>query len=233
MDILGEGGEGEEEEYKVFHALEGFIEIISFIRINQVETRYLHPVEKIMYIIAGCNGAGKTTASFTILPYVLDCREFVNADEIAKDLSPFHPESVAFEAGRTMLNRIDVLMEREESFSFETTLAAKSYHLLIKKAKEKGFKVVLLFFWLRSIELAKARVATRVIEGGHNIPPDVIERRYKSGITNLFRLYLPMVDEWIIYDNTSTLPVVICRNDFKSGLQIKNLALWKALKQVR
>jgi predicted ABC-type ATPase len=72
-----------------------------------------------------------------------------------------------------------------------------------------------------------------VIEGGHNIPPDVIERRYKSGITNLFRLYLPMVDEWIIYDNTSTLPVVICRNDFKSGLQIKNLALWKALKQVR
>jgi predicted ABC-type ATPase len=186
-----------------------------------------------MYIIAGCNGAGKTTASFTILPYVLDCREFVNADEIAKDLSPFHPESVAFEAGRTMLNRIDVLMEREESFSFETTLAAKSYHLLIKKAKEKGFKVVLLFFWLTSIELAKARVATRVKEGGHNIPPDVIERRYKSGITNLFRIYLPMVDEWIIYDNTSTLPVVICRNDFKTGLQIKNLALWKALKQVR
>jgi predicted ABC-type ATPase len=157
----------------------------------------------------------------------------VNADEIAKDLSPSHPESVAFEAGRIMLNRIDVLMEREESFSFETTLAAKSYHLLIKKAKEKGFKVILLFFWLRSIELAKARVATRVKEGGHNIPPDVIERRYKSGITNLFRLYLPLVDEWIVYDNSSFLPVEICRFDLRRGIQLKNLALWKVLKQYK
>lgn len=184
-----------------------------------------------MYIIAGCNGAGKTTASFTILPYMLDCREFVNADEIAKDLSPFHPESVAFEAGRIMLNRIDVLMERAESFSFETTLAAKSYHLLIKKAKDKGFKVTLLFFWLPSIELAKARVATRVKEGGHNIPPEVIERRYKSGITNLFRLYLPLVDEWIVFDNSNFRPFEICRYDPWHGIQLKNLELWEALKR--
>lgn len=186
-----------------------------------------------MYIIAGCNGAGKTTASLTILPYVLDCFEFVNADEIAKELSPFDPESVAFDAGRIMLRRIDDLMEMETSFSFETTLAAKSYHQLIHRAKEKGFKIVLLFFWLRSIELAKARVATRVKEGGHNIPPDVIERRYKSGITNLFHIYLPLVDEWIVYDNTSVLPVVICRNDRVNGLQIKNLELWQILKQLR
>ncbi|MCZ2478223.1 zeta toxin [Aquirufa antheringensis] len=189
-------------------------------------------MEKIMYIIAGCNGAGKTTASFTILPYVLDCCEFVNADEIAKDLSPFHPESVAIEAGRIMLNRIDVLMEREESFSFETTLAAKSYHLLIKKAKEKGFKVVLLFFWLRSIELAKARVATRVIEGGHNIPPDVIERRYKSGITNLFRLYLPMVDEWFLYDNSNIVTELIAEKTREKFVIIYNLEKWQQLNQV-
>ena len=186
-----------------------------------------------MYIIAGCNGAGKTTASHTILPYVLDCSEFVNADEIAKELAPFHPESVAFEAGRTMLNRIDVLMEREESFSFETTLAAKSYHLLIKRAKERGFTITLLFFWLRTIDLAKVRVATRVLEGGHNIPSDVIERRYKSGITNLFRIYLPLVDEWIVYDNSSFLPVEICRCDPSRGIQLKNLALWKVLKQYK
>jgi len=188
---------------------------------------------KNLYIIAGCNGAGKTTASHTILPYVLDCREFVNADEIAKELAPFHPESVAFEAGRIMLNKIDALMEREESFSFETTLSAKSYHLLIKRAKERGFTVTLLFFWLRTIDLAKVRVATRVLEGGHNIPPDVIERRYKSGITNLFRIYLPLVDEWIVYDNSNFLPVEICRYDPKKGIQLKNLALWNVLKQYK
>lgn len=89
----------------------------------------------------------------------------------------------------------------------------------------------LLFFWLRSIKLAKIRVATRVIEGGHNIPPDVIERRYKSGITNLFRIYLPLVYEWLVYDNSSFLPLEISRNDPKRGLQILNLALWKVLKQ--
>lgn len=186
-----------------------------------------------MYIIAGCNGAGKTTASFTILPYVLDCHEFVNADEIAKELSPFHPESVAFEAGRIMLNRIDVLMEREESFSFETTLAAKSYHLLIKKAKEKGFKVVLLFFWLTSIELAKARVATRVKEGGHNIPTDVIERRYKSGITNLFRLYLPKVDEWFLYDNSDLVSDLIAEKTREKFVIIYNARKWQILNQVK
>jgi len=124
-------------------------------------------------------------------------------------------------------------MEREESFSFETTLSAKSYHLLIKRAKERGFTVTLLFFWLRSIDLAKVRVATRVLEGGHNIPPDVIERRYKSGITNLFRIYLPLVDEWIVYDNSNFLPLEISRYDPRQGIQLKNLALWKVLKQYK
>ena len=190
-------------------------------------------MEKNLYIIAGCNGAGKTTASNTILPFVLDCQEFVNADDIAKELSPFNPDSAAFEAGRIMLNRIDELMDKEESFSFETTLAAKSYHQLITRAKERGYNIILLFLWLRSIDLAKARVAIRVLEGGHNIPPDVIERRYKSGIINLFRIYLPLVDEWIVYDNSSILPIEICRNDQKRGLQIKNLELWQVLKQFR
>lgn len=184
---------------------------------------------KNLYIIAGCNGAGKTTASHTILPYVLDCREFVNADEIAKELAPFHPESAAFEAGRIMLNKIDALMEKEESFSFETTLSAKSYHLLIKRAKERGFTITLLFFWLRSIDLAKVRVATRVLEGGHNIPPDVIERRYKSGITNLFRIYLPLVDEWFVYDSSEPVIELIAENNKASFIHIKNLKKWRQL----
>ncbi len=114
--------------------------------------------EKNLYIIAGCNGAGKTTASFTILPEILDCKEFVNADEIAKGLSPFQPEKVAFEAGRIMLNRIDELFKNQETFAFETTLATKTYKQKIKYAKENNYNTTLLFFWLESSELAKERV---------------------------------------------------------------------------
>lgn len=149
--------------------------------------------EKNLYIIAGCNGAGKTTASFTILPEILNCKEFVNADEIAKGLSPFQPEKVSFEAGRIMLKRIDELFLENENFAFETTLATKTYKEKVLNAKKEGYFVTLLFFWLKNTELAKERVKTRVLEGGHNIPEDIIERRYLNGIINLFDIYLPIV----------------------------------------
>src|SRR5690554_1737248 len=126
-------------------------------------------MDKILYIIGGCNGAGKTTASFTILPEILNCKEFVNADEIAKGISPFQPEKVSFEAGKIMLTRIQELLNEDENFSFEITLATKSYKNTVLVAKKLGYKVVLLFFWLQTIELAKERVRIRVKEGGHNI----------------------------------------------------------------
>jgi predicted ABC-type ATPase len=157
---------------------------------------------KNLYIISGCNGAGKTTASFTILPDMLHCKEFVNADEIARGLSPFQPERVAFEACRIMLNRIAELLNTGESFSFETTLASKSYQNTLLEARAKGYTITLLFFWLETIALAKERVAIRVSEGGHNIEPDVIERRYLRGIKNLFDIYLPMIDGALIFDNS-------------------------------
>jgi len=157
---------------------------------------------KKLYIIAGCNGAGKTTASFTILPEILDCKEFVNADEIAKGLSPFQPEKVSLEAGRIMLKRINELLSENEDFAFETTLSTKSYGSKIIEAKKKGYRVTLLFFWLQNIELAKERVKTRVKEGGHNIEPEVIERRYIKGIKNLFNIYLPILDGVLIFDNS-------------------------------
>ena len=118
--------------------------------------------EKNLYIIAGCNGAGKTTASYTILPEILNCKEFVNADEIARGLSPFQPEKASFEAGRIMLNRIDELFQKEVDFAFETTLSAKSYLSIVKKAQSLGYFVTLIFFWLNSVELAKQRVKIRV-----------------------------------------------------------------------
>ena len=102
---------------------------------------------KKLYVIAGCNGAGKTTASFTILPEILDCKEFINADEIARGISPFQPDKVSFEAGRIMLNRINELLYKSENFAFETTLSTKSFKGKIIEAKEKGFQVILLFFW--------------------------------------------------------------------------------------
>ena len=152
-----------------------------------------------LYIIGGCNGAGKTTASFTVLPDLLNCYEFVNADEIAKGLSPFRPESVAIEAGRLMLHRIDELMNQRVDFAFETTLAASLHLRTIAKAQALGYRVHLLFFWLESVELAQQRVQSRVKEGGHSILVDVVNRRYKRGIVNLFQKYWDRMDRaWII-----------------------------------
>lgn len=158
-----------------------------------------------LYIIAGCNGAGKTTASFTVLPETLHCREFVNADEIAAGLSPFNPEGVAIQAGRLMIERIIQLLKEGEDFAFETTLATRSYVKLIQQAQKRGYFVTLLFFSLASPEQAEMRVAKRVSQGGHNIPIDVIHRRYDNGLKNLFDLYIPICDYWALYDN-STCP---------------------------
>ncbi len=157
---------------------------------------------KNLYIIGGCNGAGKTTASVTVLPQILNCREFVNADEIARGLSPFNPENVNFEAGRLLLSRIRQLLRENESFAFETTLATRSYKNFITEAKSRDYLVNLLFFWLDNVSLAKERVRSRVREGGHSIPDDVIERRYINGIKNLFDIYLPAADNATIYDNS-------------------------------
>lgn len=164
---------------------------------------------KRLYIIAGCNGAGKTTASYTVLPEMLNCKEFVNADEIAKGLSPFNADAVAVEAGRLMLSRIAMLLEKGETFSIETTLATRSYLNLVKKAQSQGYSVTLLFFWIDSPALAKNRVAQRVREGGHSIPSDVIERRYFNGLKNLFEIFMPIVDDWCLYDNNSTLAQLV------------------------
>jgi len=184
--------------------------------------------EKNIYIIAGCNGAGKTTASFTILPEILDCKEFVNADEIAKGLSPFQPETVAFEAGRIMLERVEVLLKSNENFAFETTLSTKSYKQKLIRAKENGFKVKLLFFWLPTIEMAVNRVAIRVSEGGHNIPKEVIERRYVRGIENLFKIYLPLCDSWMLYDNEAS-PEIIAKGSIDEPNEIFDNGKWNLI----
>lgn len=185
---------------------------------------------KKLYIIAGCNGAGKTTASFTILPVILDCKEFVNADEIAKGLSPFQPEKVSFEAGRIMLKRINELLSENQNFAFETTLSTKSYKNKIIQAKKSGYRVTLLFFWLQNIELAKERVKIRVYEGGHDINPDIIERRYIRGIKNLFDIYLPIVDGALIFDNSEGKHELLADKQIDGLLNVVNEKKFNLLK---
>jgi predicted ABC-type ATPase len=185
---------------------------------------------KKLYIISGCNGAGKTTASFTILPEILDCKEFVNADEIAKGLSPFQPEKVSFEAGRIMLKRVNELLIDHQTFAFETTLATKSYKSKILEAQQQGYRVILLFFWLQNTELAKERVKTRVLEGGHHIDPTVIERRYLRGIKNLFNLYLPIVDSALIFDNSEGKHLLLADKHLNDPLNIINPDQFNLLK---
>jgi predicted ABC-type ATPase len=185
---------------------------------------------KNLYIIGGCNGAGKTTASFTILPDILECKEFINADEIARGLSPFQPEKVAFEAGRIMLRRIDELLSKEETFAIETTLATKSYQSLIKKAQAKNYNVSLLFFWLPDVNLAIERVRIRVIEGGHHIETEVIKRRYNNGIKNLFNIYMPIVDELLIFDNSDIQAELIAEKLLSTEIKVINELKYNQLK---
>jgi predicted ABC-type ATPase len=184
---------------------------------------------KQLFIIAGPNGAGKTTASFTILPEILKIKEFVNADEIAKGISPFNPEGAAFAAGRVMLNRISELLEQGESFAFETTLATRSYVSLIKRAQLAGYKVSLLFLALQNSSLALKRVQTRVKEGGHNVPRNVIETRYRKGLSNFFNLFQEAVDLWLFIDNTAGEFKSVARGS-KQNVEIKLPIKWEHYK---
>lgn len=185
---------------------------------------------KNIYIIAGPNGAGKTTASYTILPDIFNCDEFVNADEIAKGLSPFNPDAVAIQSGRMMLQRINELLDEDKSFAFETTLSTRSYISLVKKAQSQGYKITLLFLYLDSIELAINRVQVRVKEGGHNIPKEVIKRRYIKGLKNLFELYIPVVDKWLLMNNSNRNFKTIAQGSINGAKFVKNKNVWQQLK---
>ena len=188
-------------------------------------------MDKRLYIIGGCNGAGKTTASYTVLPDILHCREFVNADEIVHGLSPFNPENVSIEAGRLMIHRINELLGREATFAVETTLATKSYVNLVHEAQSQGYVVTLVFFWLRTPELAMQRVAERVSNGGHNIPVPTTRRRYVSGINNLFNLYAPVVDAWFVYDNSNTPRIEIAHGGKAVPTTVLNEELFSKMKE--
>lgn len=155
-----------------------------------------------MFIISGCNGSGKTTASYSLLPEMLECSEFVNSDEFAKGFSPFSPEKAAILASRYMIAKIRYLLARQKDFGVETTLATRTLLKTVRIAQSAGYSVTILYFWLNSPELAIERVKARVAAGGHNIPEETIRRRYKVGLTYFFNDYAPVCERWILADNS-------------------------------
>ena len=160
-------------------------------------------------IIAGPNGAGKTTFARAFLPQEAQCPRFINADLIAAGLSPFAPEAAAIKAGRLMLQEIAACVARRESFAFETTMAGQVYLRHIEDWRQLGYYVSVVFLSLPTVEMAVARVAERVRQGGHDIPEHVIRRRFISGRMNFDAQYRAAVDDWALYDNSGDEPVLI------------------------
>lgn len=190
------------------------------------------PVPPKIYIIAGPNGAGKSSFAKSFLPDFVDCREFLNADLIAAGLSPFSPESQAMEASRIMLSRMQNLVKKKQTFSFETTLAGRSYRQMIPEWSSAGYQIVLFFLWLPDVEIAVQRVATRVQGGGHNIPEHDIRRRFRRGLTNLFDLYIPVIDRTFILDSSYLPPRLVwsCAQNSKTVL---DKAAWDSFNDCR
>ena len=190
-------------------------------------------LSKKCYILAGPNGAGKTTFANEFLPIEAGCLNFINADLIAQGLSPFQPSKLAIEAGRLMIQQINNCVTNKESFAIETTFSGKGYYRKIIHWKNQGYEIIIFFLKLPSVEIAIERVKLRVAKGGHNIPEEVIHRRYYSGLRNLFEIYIPICDYWMLFNNSVSPSEIIAEgykdkeydiNNFSSFTTIKKLA---------
>lgn len=164
---------------------------------------------KNIYIIAGPNGSGKTTFARRFLTHYADCPRFVNADLIAQGLSPFSPRTAALRAGRLVLEQIHSFAEKHLDFSFETTLSGRTQMRLFEDLKKQGYHLRMYFLWIPTTELALARIKERVAEGGHDVPANDVSRRFKRGIYNFFKFYKPIMDSWMLFDNSSGIPCLI------------------------
>jgi predicted ABC-type ATPase len=186
-----------------------------------------------IYMITGPNGAGKTTSAMTLLPNLLSCEEYINADVIAAGLSPFNPDSTALQAGRLMLERIHQLAKLKKNFAFETTGASKTFAKFISSCKSNGYHVTLVFFWLHSPDLAIERIESRLKKGGHDIPADIVRRRYYRSIDNFLNIYTNLANEWLLLDNSESHPNLIARKDENNNIFITNDNAWNLIKEKR
>jgi predicted ABC-type ATPase len=182
------------------------------------------------YVIGGPNGAGKTTFAMRYLPSIVSCRTFVNADMIAQGLSPLDARSVEAKAGRIFLRRINELVESGDDFAFESTLSGRAYTRLFRRRRESGYDIVLFYLWIPGVEFSAERVASRVENGGHDIPPDAIVRRYIKSLCNLFNLYIPLANRTLIFDNSAEMAKLVA--DLQpSEEHVLDKALFAAIKR--
>jgi len=192
----------------------------------------LQHVEEIV-VISGPNGAGKTTAAQLLVPRGLEIREFVNADEIARGLSPFNADHAALLAGQLMLERIGEFIRNRQSFAFETTCAGRAHVATLRRCKADGWRITLVYLWLQSPQMALDRVARRVREGGHYIPDEVVIRRYWAGLSNMRQLYLPVADVAAIYDNSDGGRTLIAERLHEGSLIVHDAARWAKINEAR
>ena len=183
-------------------------------------------------VLAGPNGSGKTTAAPKLLRDVLGVVEFVNADTIAQGLAAFSPELVALEAGAIMLSHLQRLADQRRTFAFETTLAGRSLAPWLGRLIDDGYEFHLVFLWLPSADLAVARVADRVRMGGHHVPEETIRRRYRAGLRNFFRLYMPLATKWQMFDNSGGPDMrLVAKGSNSSATEIADVTLWQQIKE--
>jgi predicted ABC-type ATPase len=185
---------------------------------------------KNVYVIAGPNGSGKTTFARVFLPTSVHCPHFVNADLIAQGLAPFEPQNAALRAGKLVLDEIQGYAERGLDFGFETTLSGKTYVKLFRELREKGYSLHLYFLWIPKPELALRRIQERVLQGGHDVAPEDVRRRFVRGLRNFFGPYAALLDEWMLFDNAGSKPALVARKSH-SSMEILNPGLWALIKK--
>ncbi len=181
---------------------------------------------KNLYIIAGPNGSGKTTFAKKFLPKY--CTHFINADLIAQGLSPFSPVIAAMKAGRLVLKEIEEMSEKGVNFAFETTLSGKTYLSLLNKLKTKGYRTHIFFLWIPNSNLALERIKDRVAGGGHNVPAVDVRRRFHRSIDNFFKVYEPLLDTWMLYDNSESEPRLVAEK-INREVSVKDEGLFKKI----
>lgn len=186
---------------------------------------------KDIFILGGPNGAGKTTAARTLLPAWLPVDAFLNADEIARKISPENVDAAALAAGRTMLERMRNFVRQGASFAFETTCAARTYTKFLQDCRRAGWKISLIYLWVPSPEYSVARVAKRVRQGGHSIPTEVIHRRYRVGLWNMRHLYLPLADDAMIYDNRDNALQLVARREAPHPVRVFDEEVWSRIEE--